>query len=290
MAFKRKYAGRAGRVVRRRVMRTGFRGAVRRAAAFGMRRAVFSNPYTAGAAVVGAAGYGLYRRRKAKMIGNRPGAGSAKRRLIEGYTVINTKTLSGNVRLLAIPRQTDGDEAVLNTRQRNVVNFRGLKICVQLDLQEVTGSTGDNVYVNFALVSPKNQYDKDATIGTDEFFRGQDGSRFTDFTGANLTGLDCRCLPINADKYIIHTHKRMKMGPWESTEGKGEKTFEFYHKLGRQVPYNTTGTADHLTYPEGRDIWMVYWCAEASEGLGTPTTGLLGVRYRILQYFREPKN
>lgn len=286
---KRKFAGRAaGRVVRRRVVKGGLRAGFRRAAAFGIRRAAFSNPYTAGAAVVGGVGYGLYRRRKARMLGNKPGTGNAKRRLIEGSETIATKTLSGNVRLLAIPRQTDGDEAVLNTRQKNIVNFRGLKICVHLDLQ--SASSGDKVYFNFALISPKNEFDKDANIDTSEFFRGQDGTRFTSFIGTTLTGLDCRCLPINADKYIIHTHKRMVLGPWESTEGRGERTFEFYHKLNRQIPYNTSGTGVELNYPEGRDIWMVYWCAKTNESTAAPTASMCAVRYRILQYFREPKN
>ena len=252
------------------------------------------------AGVYGLSAYNIYkghkslgvvskRARARRQIGNYVGSSNAKRRLDEGSEVLTTKTLSGNVRLLDLPKTTTNDESVLNERLRNVVNFRGCKICFHIDINSTTGRNGDKLFFNWAIISPKQQDPDITTIDTAEFFRGQDGARFTSFIGTTLTGLDCRCLPINTDKYIVHRHKRVSMGPWESTEGKGEKLFETYIPIKRQVRYNTTGSGAALDNPEARDMWMVYWIAYQNETTAAPVASVATVRYRMIKYFREPK-
>ena len=229
------------------------------------------------------------RRVKARrQVGDRIGSTSAKQRLLEGSDTIDSKTLSDGLRLLSLPKTTTNDESVRNDRQRNAVDFRGVKICFNIDINEVTGSTGDKLFFNWAVISPKQLDNEITTIPTEEWFRGQDGARFTSFIGTTLTGLDCHCLPINTDKYIIHRHKRITMGPWESPNGMGERYFEEYVPVKRQIRYNATGTGTQLDYPEGKDMWMVYWVSKMNEPTGAPITNLVTIRFRIMQIFRDP--
>ena len=264
----------------------------------------------AGARVAGAAGlgaaYGLsaynlfrssrrtgsaMRRLKARRaIGNYVGSTTAKRRLDEGNLTLSSKTLSGSIRLLDLPKTTTNDESVLNERLRNMVNFRGCKICFHVDLNSVSGRGGDKLFFNWAIISPKQQDANITSIDTSEFFRGQDGARFTSFIPTTLTGLDCRCLPVNTDKYIVHRHKRMILGPWESTEGKGERMFEQYVPVKRQVRYNSSGTGVELENPEARDMWMVFWCSYQNETTAAAVANVMNVRWRMIKYFREPEN
>lgn len=236
-----------------------------------------------------------------RKVGERINSSNAKRRLLEGTETIGTKSLSGTdpqftiptspgIRLLTLPKTADNDESVLNTRQRNIVNFRGVKICLHLDINTNATWNGERMYFNCAIVSPKAESNLLTSIDTAQFFRGQDGARFTSFIPTTLSGLDCRCLAINTDKYIVHRHKRIIMGPWESTEGKGEKTLEFYMPVKRQIRYESSGDGEDLWVPEGKDMWLVYWCSFGTETAASAgVASILNVRHRIVQFFREPK-
>lgn len=296
MSFGGPGAYRARRVVRRRVGMGLTANAVRRAALMrGIRYAGRALPYV-GPAVVG---YKALQMAKARLrhvstrrqVGAPVNSNSTKKRLLEGTDTISTKTLSDGLRLLSIPKTTTFNEAELNTRQRNAVDFRGLKICFSI-VQNTLGASldGQKFFFNWAVISPKQEDPLLTTIDTAEFFRGQDGARFTSFIDTTLTGLDTHCLPINTDKYIVHRHKRIRMGPWESTEGKGQRYFETYIPVKRQIRYNATGTGVQLDYPEAKDMWMVYWCSYQDEGTAAGVAAAMDVRFRILQYFKEPKN
>lgn len=236
-----------------------------------------------------------------RAVGTRIGSANAKRTLIENVELIDTKTLSGTdpfitgatqgIRLLALSKTTTYDESVTNNRQKNVVDFRGVKVCLHLKLAGATGYNGNKMFFNYAIISPKQLDNEIVDIPTEEFFRGQDGARFTSFVPTTLSGLDCRCLPINTDKFVIHRHRRLVLGPYESTEGKSELSTEFYLPIKRQIRYNATGTGDQLKFPEGRDMWLVYWCAFMDEASGNAAVvNALSVRHRIIKVFREPKN
>lgn len=295
-AFGGPGAYRARRVVRRRVGMGLTANAVRRAALMrGIRYAGRALPYV-GPAVVG---YKALQMAKARLrhvstrrqVGAPVNSNSTKKRLLEGSDTISTKTLNNGLRLLSIPKTTTFNEAELNTRQRNAVDFRGLKICFSI-VQNTLGAALDaqKFFFNWAVVTPKQQSETVASLPSVEWFRGQTGARATDFTAANLTGLDCHCLPINTDKYIVHRHKRIRMGPFESTEGKSQRYFETYIPVKRQIRYNINGAGVALDYPEAKDMWMVYWCSYQDEATGAATASAMDVRFRIVQYFKEPKN
>ena len=283
------------RFVRRRVGRTITAAGVRRAA---LGRAGL---YASRLNMYGAAAYGGYRafkylrnRRRVnarRRVGERIGSTSSKTRLLEGTDTIDTKTLNDGLRLLSLPKTSTNNEAVLNDRLRNVVDFRGVKVCFHTRVNTKGASfDGDKLFFNWAIISPKAESNELASIDTGEFFRGQDGARFTSFIGTTLTGLDLHCLGINTDKYIVHRHRRLTMGPWESPNGLAEKYFETYVPVKRQIRYNATGTGAVLDYPEGKDMWMVYWCSYMKEtAAAAPTTGAVTVNFRITQVFKEPK-
>lgn len=199
---------------------------------------------------------------------------------------LTTKTLYRSQRLLNLPLITD--EAQRNGRLRNSVKFKGIKLCVRASLKNVTGRDGDKLFFNWAIVSPKQLDPLTTTLPDEEFFRSQGGAARSETFSTNLSGLDLRCLPINTDKYIIHRHKRMIVGPYESTEGKAEKYFEEWLPVRRKVVYNTTGTSTEQTYPEGKDMWMVYWVSYMNEEpLTLGVADAVDLDYRIVRYFRD---
>lgn len=280
---------RAGRRVRARTTRIvptawGVRGAaLARAARWGSAGMALYSGYSG----LRAMSTWARRRRKAWKIGNRIGSSTAKHDRLEDADQIATKTLNDGLRLLSLPG-INNNETILNQRAKQVVNFRGIKFCVNLEIDDITGRGDKKVFFNMALISPKALDNDNLNIPSAEFFRGVDDKRYADFTATALTGMDCHCLGINTDKYIVHFHKKYILGPWESTEGKGERYVEFYYPVKRQIRYNADGTGIAAEYPEGKDMWWVYWCAETDEGTAPPLANRMTVRYRIVRYFRDP--
>jgi len=229
------------------------------------------------------------RRIKARrQVGMRVGSSNAKSDEIQIPAENNaTKNLNRVQRLLVLTKGSDIDNR--STRLRQSVDFRGIKICFRIQINNVAGLGGQKFAFNWAIVSPK-QLDANITaLPTEEFFRGSgETSRAQDFAGT-LTGLDLHCLPINRDKYVIHRHKRMVLGPYESTEGKSERYFETYVPVKRKVVYNQNtelGTEDN---PEGRDMWMIWWGAFLNEGTGNGQGSAFTTQFKAVRYFREPK-
>lgn len=197
-----------------------------------------------------------------------------------------TKTLAGQQRLLTLAQGTNIDGR--NERLQQSVDFRGVKICFHVALNAVTARQTDKFFFNWAIISPKQGPASQVALLNDEFFRGVgNANRAQDFS-TTMTGLEMRCCPINTDKYIIHRHKRMIMGPYESTEGKAEKYFEEWLPVKRKIVYNQTGTTTELTYPEGKDMWMVYWGSYMDEGNGAVIANAYQCTYRVIKFFREP--
>lgn len=216
------------------------------------------------------------KRQVRQRIGERVGTSNAKNNLSEVIANINTRTLYDEP-LLNVTR---GD--AINERKRDVVNFRGIKFCMSL-VNKAATANGQNMYFNYAIVSPKAD-DTKLALPLAEFFRGTGAQRHQAFDNA-LSSLDFRCLPINTDKYNVHKHKRLQLGPYSSAEGKNTRTWEFYMPLNRQIRYEN-GTTD---VPAGKQMFLCYWCdyQDTNPG-GVPVTNVADFQLRILKYFKEP--
>lgn len=231
----------------------------------------------------------MRRLRARRSVGLRVGSSNCKSdELQPPATTSTTKVLQRTTRLLALTRGSDVDNR--SERLQDSVNFRGVKICFRVQLENVTGKGGSKFAFNWAIISPRQESELATDIPNEAFFRGSgEQSRSQDFSGT-LTGLDLHCLPINRDKYIIHRHKRMIIGPYESTEGKSEKYFATYVPVKRKVIYNNTGTATEQTYPIGKDMWMVWWGAYLDEAGGAGLGSAYTTQFKVVKYFREPKS
>lgn len=244
---------------------------------------------TAANLVYGSRVHSTYMRRlKARrQVGLRVGSSNCKSDELQPIGENNsTKVLNRVQRLLALTQSSDINNR--STRLQQSVNFRGVKVCFRVQLNNVVAKPGQKFAFNWAVISPKQEGEDLPQIPNENFFRGSgEQNRSQDFTGT-LTGLDLHCLPINTDKYIIHRHKRMIMGPYESTEGKSEKMFETYIPVKRKVIYNASGTSTEQTYPIGKDMWMVWWGAYLDEGNGSGQTNAYTTQFKVVKYFREP--
>lgn len=234
---------------------------------------------------------GLRRLKARRQVGLRVGSSNCKSDELQPIAADSaTKTLNRTTRLLALTRSSDVDDR--SSRLQDSVNFRGVKICFRVNLKDVSaaGKGSSKFAFNWAIISPRQEDELATSIPEQDFFRGSgEQSRAQDFS-AGLTGLDLHCLPINKDKYIIHRHKRILMGPYESTEGKSEKYFATYLPVKRKIIYNNTGTAEQQTFPIGKDMWMVWWGAFLSEDGGAVITPAYTTQYKVVKYFREPKS
>lgn len=210
-------------------------------------------------------------------LGNRIGHATAKRNEEEiGATAtMNTKTLYSQ-RLIQIQRTGTTDD--LEKRQRDIVNMRGVKICFWV--RNTDSVNNKPMFFNWAIIVPKNDDSNSSTIATNDFFRGTGGQRSQTFA-TSLSFLDLRCLPINADKYRILHHKRMFITSDLNESNKGERLWEQYIPINRQIVFDS-----ETDFPR-KNLYMVWWCSNSTNS----TTGALGeYRWRIVRYFKEPKN
>lgn len=213
-------------------------------------------------------------------IGERVGTGTAKYSEVQAGFANNDPETLYQVPLLNISKSTTGSEN-LNKRERDLVNFRGIKICMNFRVEGAIGTA--KAWMNIAILSPKANYTSSDTLAAPEFFRNPAGTdRDISFTDPTLTNLDYRCLNINSDAYNIHKRRRFLLGPTQSTEGKKDRLIEFYYPLKRQIRYDAGSV-----YPEGKNMYLVWWYS-TSDG-GTPA-GAVRCQYSLRKYFREPKN
>lgn len=219
-------------------------------------------------------------KKKMRLIGNRPGSSTAKKRLqlfdsqAQG---LSTRTLYSHS-LTEVPAQTTADE--IDARNRDVVNLRGVKFC-----WEVRHSSNIPMYMNWAVVSPRAGNSIDST----DFFRAYTGTRNQDFS-VSLSSNELHCLPINTDKYIIFTHKRYRMAALDSityqqNRGATYLVIQKYLKIKRQLRFDGIATT-----PEGRSLFVVYWFDQFMRDINTAPVQNVFVNRRIIQYFREPRN
>lgn len=221
------------------------------------------------------------RRRKTdlrKRIGEFVGSGTAKRNQDVTTGSLNTRTLY-NVPLLNIPKGTAIDQ-----RERGLVNFRGMKFCHSMEFRDPTliTSAANKLWINRAIISPKGC---DTDPITANFFRGEGTGRAQDFDVA-LSSLEFHCTPINTDKYNVHMHRREKLGPFQSTEGRGAAVRMWYTKLNRQIRYDDDGEV-----PIGKQMYYVWWFDINTGPAASPAVNsMMSHSLHITKYFKEPKN
>jgi len=230
------------------------------------------------------------RKKRVRMsIGQPVGVSNAKHSTLsdEGI-VLGTKTKYGGLRLLALEKNLNLEE--LNTRTRDSVNFRGVKICLNFKINNKAGFNDRKMCINVAVVKPKQLSVNTGSLPDDEWFRGTDGTRSVDFNNTTLSGLEMQCLPINSDKYHIMKHTKSYIGPFNSTEGRADRNMMFYVKVNRSVKYQSQGTGVQLDYPEDGDMWLVWWASYLGEATASAVSAAYTTQFHVVRYFREPKN
>lgn len=198
---------------------------------------------------------------------------------------VNVASLNGrflvNYALLNLPETTIN---AIDSRQRDIVNCRGVKIML-----EVRNNNDDPIYLNCAVIGPKQQ----GVVDDTNFFRDYSASRTVDFGHASLAGMDYQRLPINTDKYSVLWRKRYRMrghdlenepGNILNSGGVNYLNIQKYIKLNKQVRYDGSNVAC-LT-----PVFFVMWATEMFTTAPTPNTvGLVAYSIRTTIYFKEPK-
>ncbi|AXQ66453.1 MAG: putative capsid protein [Tantalovirus resnatis] len=217
-------------------------------------------------------------------IGERVGTTTAKR-----TTVLNSagaKIATRALHSLQLTQITHSTSNSIDDRQRNIANIRGFKLCLQIANLLNTANT-----VNIAVIAPKN--DDVSSIGTNDFFRGSAGDRAIDFA-VGLTGNQFHCTPINADKYVIMTHKRMIL---PGIVGQGTITSDYsghnYRQLNMYVPFKRQVRWDQSadTTPDHGKVFLVYWCDKFMDTAGTTSiTDSLETSISAITYWKEPRS
>jgi len=176
-----------------------------------------------------------------------------------------------------------------NQRTRDIVNFRGIKIC--MDILNTTDPDRP-VFFNYAVLSPKS----DTFIDKAQFFRSNADNRITSFDNPNLTSMDYHCRGLNTDVFNILTHKRFIMAPRQSGgqfSGKTNVRVMKYVKVSRQVRYNQfeKPNTDPQEFEEKctTPIFFCWWCAREGYGGETEPADSVVIDLRIISYFRNPR-
>lgn len=189
-------------------------------------------------------------------------------------TTMNPETLY-QVALLDVTKVAGSSS--YDRRLKDQLNFRGIKFCMNFRVESAIGTA--KAWLNVAVISPKSDLASNQAIPNTDFFRDPGGAtRAADF-GIALNNMEFRCSSINTDKYNIHSHKRMIVGPSQATEGNRERLIEWWLPVKRQIRYN-----DATAYPEGKNIYLVWWFATSDNG--TPAASMQ-YNYHIKRYFRE---
>lgn len=223
--------------------------------------------------------YRKYRRRRSTLnsrvhVGPRPGISNSKRRTesFSGATA-NSRVFYWN-KLFDIPKGTSTTE-----RERNLVNWRGTKICL-----EYNNWNDAPMILNFAVVVPKFQ----GAPNTTNLLRAVDGQRGQNLDFTTLDSLGTTCPAINADIYTVLMHKRFKMNGTTASFRVGNlKTwgyFEKYIKMNRQIRYDDT--TDTLA---AQQPYIILWFERFLAATGAPAgTNDVAFNTRSVTYFKDP--
>jgi len=169
-------------------------------------------------------------------------------------------------------------------RERDIVDVRGMKFCF-----EMTNQLAKPLYVNVAVVHDKRSNDETTTVSESDFFRGNGENRSVDFSTA-LSSQQMHCLPLNADRFTILAHKRLRLNSksaalsFQEGQGRNYLNKDFYIPIKRQIRYNDD---------QGQSkIWLLYWCSgfgDVGGGGSAIETNALSLSEHHITYFREPR-
>jgi len=231
--------------------------------------------------------YRKYKQSKAKRrtrIGEEQGTSTTKRDrtfFIENQA-LSTRTLYVR-NLTDIERTTTND---IDKRQRDIVNFRGVKLCFEIE----NNNTTVPLIWHYAVISPKGSNTDVSNVGNKLFRASEGNQRFTSF-GTALSSIEFDCLPINSDRWVILTHKKFMLGG-RSNPGADQQTWfrtiQDYVKVNRQLRYNDDATVGVQCETP---ILCVWWCDYFSTAGGTSIVpSALQVSERHINYWNEPTN
>ncbi len=275
-------------LAKRAIAAAGYYPAFKRARTVGtMARMAYNNRRTLyrAARTIGRS-YRRYRRRKQIFRPPNPSVGSAncKRANINtgggGAQNFNDVTLNVFDNLCRITHTSSNDA---DGRQRNLINVRGFKICI-----EVQNVTATPLYWNVAIIIPRQT----TAVSTIDFFRANTQERSNNFDPVIMSGLEFHCTPINSDKHVVLMHKRFRLNKsdlgvsaFDSQQGRSFLNLDFYKKFNKQVRYNR----ESEDQPDAGTPFLVHWASGWGTGTGeTPTTSYTA-NIRAITYFRETK-
>lgn len=216
-----------------------------------------------------------YKARGMDRVGEPVGTSTSKWDTLDvNYTNMSPQVLN-QLPLLNVTKQSTNLN--YDKRLKDQLNFRGIKVCMNFRCEGALGTA--KAMLNVAVITPKDM-NVVGSITNDDFFRDPSGlQRNAQFGSPALKQLDYYCSAISTDKYIVHKHKRMIIGPSNSTEGHKEKYISFYLPVKRQIRYKQNNSE-----PEGKNMFLVWWFS-ASDG-GTPADSVR-FSYRVTRYFKE---
>lgn len=118
--------------------------------------------------------------------------------------------------------------------------------------------SGNKLYCNFAMLQPKTL---GGAITTNTFFRANQDELNIGFNEPSISVMAKHTRSINADRYIIHWHKRFILGGVTGSTNfdinlSSTKMFKFYYKLNKVMTYSDKGAGETADYP----LFIVFWC------------------------------
>ena len=246
--------------------------------------------------------------RARREFGERVGTSNCKQfNQVNAESQMKARTLYGQ-RVDSIPMQTQFLKE-RNTRSRNVINYRGVKLCIRFSSKTnvADGSrNGGKIGLNVALVVPKN----DATDSTDPvndpaqlmhgFFRSNqnNGERAMAFPGTggvwDMLPTTTHCQPLNTDKLAVVSHMRKiittppggsnaaTFNPWGT-----DWFINKYIKVNRQLRFNAEDDTSANTYSTS-PMWLLWWCDDFDNGKSNqPNYDIVNVQMDTTAYFRH---
>lgn len=172
-------------------------------------------------------------------------------------------------------------------RMRDLLNVRGFKLRVEVENNQTLP-----LYVNFAVVHPKQKYE----ITLDDFFRDNGGDRSINFNDTSLDSLDYATRNINADRYNILMHKRFRLAsdageiqnafqPMPNTDA--TRILQFYVPFKRQIRYDDAGTGELPIH----QVYFLCWVDTANTPAGNaPIATVMRFSSRFITYFRNTRD
>lgn len=213
-----------------------------------------------------------------RVIGHYPGSDNAKHISHSSAPGAYTPATVGSRNLTQIFHGTGNDPS---TRQRNLVNYRGARICF-----EVYNNHSDPVVFQWAVVANK-QNSGPTTPSAVEFLRNYGATSRGLTLSGSLTSNEINCRPINSDIWQVLRHRRYLIAGNNTTvKSYGGSTYRLikeYVPIKTQLRYPDTSTST----PTTGNVFLVWWYGSfAAPGGGQPGN-VLTLSEDHVAFFRE---